>query len=66
MKILELTKKANKIFRNGYGLRRNLGKDEIAVEAHNLIRKYNKGNLDDMQERMFFQMEISQWEELAK
>lgn len=61
-----LKTKANKILRNGYSLNRNLGEDEIAVEAINLIRKYKKGNLDDMQERMFFQMEVSDWEQLTK
>lgn len=60
-----LLNKANKIFKTGYGLNRDLASSEIVLEAKNLLRKNEKGNLDDMQERMFFQLEKEEWQKVV-
>jgi hypothetical protein len=56
--------KANKILKQGFNLDRNLTLEEIILESKNFLRKHEKGNLDDHQKKMFFQMEIADWQTL--
>lgn len=68
-KIINLLLKSNKILKTYYQSTlngRNLTKQEIIDEAKNLIRKSEKGNLDDGQERVFCQLEKSDWQAIAE
>ncbi len=61
--------KASKILQKYYAHilnGRDLTRQEVIAEAINLLRKDAKGNLDDSQEWLFFQLDRDDWRMVAQ
>lgn len=43
-----------------------LSASDVRLEAKNLLRRYEKGTLDDSSARLFFQASVEEWERAAK